>query len=307
MSQAASQATAPFDRKLVARHRARAATGFENYDFLVRRAADEIGGRLESTNRVFQTALDLGCHHGTVAREILAPAKIKTILSADLSPSMIAHATKAQTPGFKIAADEEFLPIRRQSLDLVTSALSLHWVNDLPGALVQIRQALKPDGLFVGALFGGETLHELRHVLTQAEMECDGGVSPRVSPFADVQDLGGLLQRAGLALPVVDADLVTVRYDTAFHLFRDLKAMGETNALNGRRRVPLKRGTLIRAAELYQEQFADPDGRLRASFEILYATGWAPHESQQKPLRPGSAKMRLADALKDAPVKRDAP
>lgn len=299
-----SQASTPFDRKLVSQHRTRAAAGFGNCDFLVRRAVDEIGGRLDSTNREFQTALDLGCHHGIVAREILGPAKIGTIVSADLSPAMIAQAGRTQTPGFQIVADEEFLPLRVGSLDLITSALSLHWVNDLPGALLQIRQALKPDGLFVGALFGGETLHELRHVLTQAEMECDGGASPRVSPFADVRDLGGLLQRAGLALPVVDADLVTVRYDTAFHLFRDLKAMGETNALNDRRRVPLKRGTLLRAAELYHEQFADPDGRLRASFEILYATGWAPHESQQKPLRPGSAQMRLADALKaQAPLK----
>jgi len=300
MSQtAAPHATTPFDRKLVSRHRTRAAAGFGNCDFLVRRAAEEIAGRLESTNRKFPTALDLGCHHGIVAREILGPANIPIILSADLSPAMIAEASRAKTPGFQVVADEEFLPIRPQSLGLVTSALSLHWVNDLPGALLQIRQALKPDGLFVSALFGTMTLRELRHVLTQAEEECDGGASPRVSPFTDVQDLGALLQRAGFALPVVDADLVTVRYDTAFHLFRDLKEMGETNALNDRRRVPLKRATLMRAAELYHEQFADPDGRLRASFEILYATGWAPHESQHKPLRPGTAQMRLADALKD--------
>jgi len=291
-----TDAIAPFDRKLVAQHRHRAAAGFQDCDFLVRRTAEEISGRLQTTNRTFQVALDLGCHHATMAQEALAPAGIQTILSADLSPTMLRHASAA--PGFKFAADEEFLPIKPASLDLATSALSLHWVNDLPGALVQIRQALKPDGLFIGALFGGETLHELRQVLMQAEEECEGGTSLRISPFADVRDLGSLLQRAGFAMPVVDADLVTVRYDTLFHLFRDLKNMGETNALHARRRVPMKRRTLMRAAELYHAQFADSDGRLRASFEILYATGWAPHESQQKPLRPGSAAMRLADALK---------
>jgi len=288
-----TSATAPFDRRLIARHRARAASGFEHADFLVRRAAEEIGGRLQTTNRSFEAALDLGCHTGILARDILKPTGIPTVVSADLSPAM---AGKAPAP--RIVADEEFLPLKAGSLDLVASALSLHWVNDLPGALLQIRQALKPDGLFIGALFGGETLHELRDVLMLAETECDGGVSPRVSPFADVRDLGGLLQRGGFALPVVDADQIVVRYDTLFNLMSDLKAMGETNAINDRRRVPLKRGTLMRAAEIYQEKYADPDGRIRATFEILYATGWAPHESQQKPMRPGTAAMKLADALK---------
>ncbi len=284
---------APFDRTLVARHRERAATGFSEADFLVDRAAEEIGGRLETTNRHFNTALDLGCHTGTLARDILMPAGVKTVISADLSPAMA-----RQAPAPHIVADEEFLPIRPGALDLAASILSLHWVNDLPGALLQIRQALKPDGLFISALFGGETLHELRDVLMQAEAECEGGVSPRVSPFADVRDLGGLLQRSGFALPVVDADQVVVRYGSLFNLMGDLRAMGETNAIADRRKTPLKRATLMRAAEIYQEQYADPDGRIRATFEILYATGWAPHESQQKPLRPGSAAMRLADALK---------
>jgi NADH dehydrogenase [ubiquinone] 1 alpha subcomplex assembly factor 5 len=284
---------APFDRNLVASHRARAVSSFENADFLVRRAAEEIGGRLQTTNRTFATALDLGCHTGILAQDILRPAGIETVIAADLALSMV---ERAPTP--RLVADEEFLPFKAGSLDLVTSALSLHWVNDLPGALLQIRQALKPDGLFIGALFGGETLHELRDVLMLAETECEGGVSPRVSPFADVRDLGGLLQRGGFALPVVDADQIVVRYDTLFNLMSDLKAMGETNAINDRRRVPLSRGTLMRAAEIYQEKYADRDGRIRATFEILYATGWAPHESQQKPLRPGTAAMRLADALK---------
>ncbi|WOF75250.1 methyltransferase domain-containing protein [Parvibaculaceae bacterium PLY_AMNH_Bact1] len=288
-----TSAVAPFDRQLVARHRARAAKNFSAADFLVRRAGEEIGGRLETTNRTFQTALDLGCHNGLLARDILKAAGVETIISADLSPSMA-----VQAPAPSIAADEEFLPVRLGSLDLVTSALSLHWVNDLPGTLLQVRQALKPDGLFLTALFGGETLHELRDVLMQAEAECEGGVSPRVSPFADVRDLGGLLQRSGFALPVVDADQIIVRYDTIFNLMDDLRAMGETNAIAARRKTPLKRATLMRAAQLYQEKHADPDGRIRATFEILYATGWAPHESQQKPMRPGTAAMRLADALK---------
>ncbi|MCE7999333.1 MAG: methyltransferase domain-containing protein [Rhodobiaceae bacterium] len=288
-----TSAVAPFDRHLVARHRSRAAQGFASADFLVRRAGDEIGGRLETTNRAFNTALDLGCHNGLLARETLKPAGIETIISADISPAMA-----CQAPMPNIVADEEFLPVKPGSLDLVTSALSLHWVNDLPGALLQIRQALKPDGLFITALFGGETLHELRDVLMQAEAECEGGVSPRVSPFADVRDLGGLLQRSGFALPVVDADQIVVRYDTMFNLMSDLRAMGETNAISERRKTPMKRATFMRAAQIYQEKYADPDERIRATFEILYATGWAPHESQQKPMRPGTAAMRLADALK---------
>lgn len=286
-------AAAPFDRHLVARHRERAATGFSSADFLVRRAGEEIGGRLQTTNRTFKSALDLGCHDGLLAREILKPSGINTVISADLSPAM---ASRAPLP--HMVMDEEFLAIGPQSLDLVTSALSLHWVNDLPGALLQMRKALKPDGLLLVALFGGETLHELRDVLMQAETECEGGVSPRVSPFADVRDLGGLLQRSGFALPVVDADQIIVRYGTLFNLIADLRAMGETNAIAQRKKAPLRRATLMRAAELYHEQHSDPDGRIRATFEILYATGLAPHESQQKPMRPGTAAMRLADALK---------
>ncbi len=284
---------APFDRQTVVRHRERAATGFSSADFLVQRAGEEIGGRLQTTNRTFKAALDLGCHNGLLARQVLKPAGVDTVISADLSPGM---ARRAPEP--HIVMDEEFLPIKSESLDLVTSALSLHWVNDLPGALLQVRKALKPDGLLLIALFGGETLHELRDVLMQAETECEGGVSPRVSPFADVRDLGGLLQRSGFALPVVDADQIIVRYDTLFNLIADLRAMGETNAIAQRKKTPLRRATLMRAAELYQERHADPDGRIRATFEILYATGWAPHESQQKPMRPGTAAMRLADALK---------
>jgi SAM-dependent methyltransferase len=281
-----------FDRALHARRRARAAAGFENHDFLVRRATDEFADRLAAVTRAFPLALDLGSHRGAPALAAVEPGKIGRVVSADLAPAMLAGG-----PGLRIAADEERLPFRDGSFDLVASALSLHWVNDLPGALIQIRRALKPDGLFIGAMFGGETLIELRQSLAEAEIECEGGLSPRVSPFADLRDLGALMQRAGFALPVVDTDRVTVRYANLFRLMAELRGMGETNALIERRRTPLKRGTLARAAEIYAEKFGLPDGRIEATFEIVTMTGWAPHESQQKPLKPGSATTKLADAL----------
>jgi SAM-dependent methyltransferase len=196
-----------------------------------------------------------------------------------------------------IVADEEALPFADGTLDLVVSALALQLVNDLPGALVQIRRVLKPDGLFLAALLGGETLNELRQSFAAAESEIEGGVSPRVAPFADLRDLGALLQRAGLALPVADADRLVVRYDSAFALMHDLRRMGATNALIDRRRTPLRRATVMRMAEIYAQRFADADGRLRATFEIVWLSGWAPHPGQQQPLKPGTAKARLADAL----------
>jgi SAM-dependent methyltransferase len=196
-----------------------------------------------------------------------------------------------------VVADEEALPFCDAAFDLVVSALALQFVNDLPGVLVQIRHALKPDGLFLAALIGGETLTELRQSFAEAESDVEGGASPRVAPFADLRDLGGLLQRAGFALPVADADRVSVRYDSAFALMHDLRRMGATNALVDRRRAPLKRTTLMRMAEIYARRFSDNDGRIRATFEVLWLSGWAPHPGQQQPLRPGSAKTRLADAL----------
>jgi SAM-dependent methyltransferase len=204
-------------------------------------------------------------------------------------------------------ADEEALPFAEGSFDLVASALSLHWTNDLPGVLVQIRRALAPDGLLLAALVGGQSLNELRTALTSAEAELTGGASPRVAPFADVRDLGQLLQRAGFALPVTDLEPIIVRYSSMFALMRDLRAMGATNALTERSRVPLRRAVLMRAAEIYADRFADPDGRIRATFDIIWLSGWAPHESQQKPLAPGSARMRLADALnaKESKLPRD--
>lgn len=285
-----------FDRTAHARHRARAAAGFAGHDFLVRRAAADIAERVGGINRDFPLALDLGCHRGALAAALTddanAAAKVEMLVSADLAPAMLAHAR-----GPRVAADEEALPFRDASLDLAISILSLHWVNDLPGALIQLRRALKPDGLFMAALFGGDTLTELRQSLAEAEIECEGGLSPRVSPFADIRDMGSLMQRAGFALPVVDADRVTVRYADPMRLMAELRGMGETNALAERRHTPMRRSTLMRAAQIYREKFGLPDGRVPATFEIVTATGWAPHESQQKPLRPGSAEARLAEAL----------
>ncbi len=281
-----------FDRALVAQRRKRAAARFGEHDFLIRRVIEEFTDRLVVINREFPLALDLGCHQGALALADLPPGKIGEIVATDLSPAMVARA-----PGHRVVADEERLPFRERSFNLVTSALSLHWVNDLPGTLIQIRRALMPDGLFMAALFGGDTLTELRQALQEAEVECEGGLSPRVSPFVDLRDMGSLLQRAGFALPVADTDRVTVRYENMWRLLAELRGMGETNALIERRRTPLRRETLMRAAAIYQEKFGLPDGRIPATFEIVAITGWSPHESQQKPLRPGSARMRLADAL----------
>ena len=196
-----------------------------------------------------------------------------------------------------IVADEEALPFGDGTLDLVVSALVLQFVNDLPGTLVQIRRALRPDGLFLAALIGGETLTELRQSFAAAESEVEGGASPHVAPFADLRELGALLQRAGFTLPVTDVDRLTVRYDSVFGLMRDLRRMGATNMLHARRRTPLRRATLMRMAEIYAERFSDNDGRVRATFEIIWLSGWAPHPSQQQPLKPGTARTRLADAL----------
>ena len=224
-------------------------------------------------------------------RAILAARAVERIVAA--VPTMAAR--DEHTP--IVVADEERLPFRDASLDLVVSGLTLQFVNDLPGALVQIRRALKPDGLFLAALIGGDSLTELRQAFAGAEAEIEGGVSPRVAPFADVRTVGALLQRAGFALPVADVDRVTVRYSSVFSLMHDLRGMGATNVLRERRRQPLRRATLLRMAQLYAEKFADPDGKLRATFDIVWLSGWVPHSSQQQPLRPGSARTRLADAL----------
>jgi SAM-dependent methyltransferase len=279
-----------FDRMLIRARRRRAAS-IGPATFLLDRAADDLADRLAAVLRRFDLALDLGSPGDAVRAALGRLGSIGDLVSADT-----ALEAKRATALF-VVADEEALPFRDAAFDLVVSALSLQFVNDLPGTLVQIRRALKPDGLFLAALIGGETLTELRQSFAAAESEIEGGVSPRVAPFADLRDLGALLQRAGFALPVADADRVTVRYDSAFALIHDLRRMGATNALFDRRRAPLKRATLMRMAEIYAERFADADGRVRATFEIVWLSGWVPHPSQQQPLRPGSAKTRLADAL----------
>jgi SAM-dependent methyltransferase len=290
-----------FDRKLVQRRRDRAAPGFTGADFLIRESAARLADRLLDVTRAFPLALDLGCHTGALGEELRASPKVGALFQADVSPAMARSASQINgRPA--VCADEEALPFAPQSLDLVLSNLSLHWVNDLPGALSQIRLALKPDGLLLATLFGTETLKELRSVLIDAEIEIAGGTAPRVSPFTDVRDAGNLLTRAGFALPVVDAETVTVTYSDMFRLMADLRAMGETNTVRERRRLPTRRDVFLRAAALYAERFSDARGRIVASFQIITMTAWAPHMSQQKPLRPGSASARLADALKATEV-----
>jgi len=281
-----------FDRALLVRRRNRVAAEAARHDFLLARVADDLIERLAAIQRRFPVALNLGAYHGPIGRRLRQLPGVEMVIDAEAAPRLL-----AQCEGPRVRADEEALPFRDGSLDLVVSGLSLQLVNDLPGALVQIRRALKPDGLLLAALLGGNTLVELRNALLAAEEEMEGGASPRVAPFAEVQDLGALLQRARFALPVVDADTVTATYPDALALMRDVRAMGAANALSARRRTPLRRATLMRALEIYRQRFALPDGRVSATFEIVTATGWAPHASQQQPLQPGTAKMRLSDAL----------
>ena len=281
-----------FDRALVRQHRDRAAARFADHDFLFVESAERLAERLEWVRRQFTCALDLGCHHGTAGRIIAASKGIETLISCELSPAMA-----RRCDGRTVVACEEALPFADASFDLVISNLSLHWVNDLPGALIQIRRALRPDGFFIATMLGGTTLAELRRCLFDAELALLGGVAPRLSPFADPGDAGQLLRRAGFALPVADSDTVTVTYSNIFRLLADLRGMGETNALLARSRRPLRRAVLLDAARRYAERYAEADGRLVASFQILHLAGWAPASSQQQPLRPGSAQMSLAEIL----------
>lgn len=262
----------------------RARKTFRSAAFLHERVVADLADRLEAIPRRFERALALG-GGGLFSEEIRTrpelSARIGTVVEADLD-----------------FTDPEHLPFAPGSFELIVSPLALHWINDLPGAFIQLRLALRPDGLLLASLFGGETLHELRLSLIEAESHFVGGAGPRVSPFADLQDIAGLLQRAGFALPAADRDILTVRYSEPLRLLADLRAMGETSALRERSPRGLSRRILARAFEIYRARYADDDNRIRATFEILTATGWSPHESQQKPLQPGSAKMRLADALK---------
>ncbi len=279
-----------FDHSLLRVRQARARS-LGPATFLLDHVASELGERLSAVLRQFDIAVDLGTPTNAVRRAIAASGKVGTIVAA------FPDATHLDNSFLHIAADEEALPFADGSLDLVVSGLALQFVNDLPGVLIQIRRALKPDGLLLAALIGGESLSELRDAFAAAESDVEGGISPRVAPFADVRELGALLQRAGFALPVVDSERLVVRYDSALALMHDLRRMAATNVLSERRRSPLRRATLERVGAIYAERFADSDGRIRATFEIVWLSGWAPHDSQQKPLKPGPAMRRLADAL----------
>jgi SAM-dependent methyltransferase len=273
-----------FDRDLLSRRRLRAQTqGPET--FLLDAAAQECAARLQAVTRKFEQVCEI---------EPLGGALGAALERAGLP--QISRFARSDT-------GHEDLALEAESIGCALSLLSLHWLNDLPGALAQIRRALKPDGLLLLALLGGDTLIELRESFAAAELERDGGLSPRVIPFADVRALGGLLQRAGFALPVADLERLTVRYDSALHVMRDLRRMGATNVLIERSRRPLRRATLLRAAEIYAERFSDADGRVRATFDVIWLSGWAPHASQQQPLKPGSARQRLADALGATEIK----
>jgi SAM-dependent methyltransferase len=267
-----------FDRVLlVARQRRAQVAG--PVEFLLERVAEDMDERLAAVNRRFVDVADIW----TPGNGLRAPPQAASFTRVAL-----------------VDSPDEALPLAPGSLDLALSALAFQFVNDLPGVLAQIRRALKPDGLLLAAMIGGETLTELRQSFATAEAECEGGISPRVAPFADLRDIGSLLQRADLALPVTDVDRITVRYANAFALMADLRRMGATNILAERRRAPTRRATLLRMAEIYAERFADSDGRIRATFDVIWLSGWAPHESQQKPLRPGSAKASMEDAVSKA-------
>lgn len=281
-----------FDQDLIARRRKRALTnGDDKAGFLLDIAARELAERLNVVERQFDQAVELHGYTGAAAREILATGKVGTLERVETDAAF------AGPDGAIKVSSLEVVPLAPESVNLVVSPLSLHLTNDTPGVFIQIRRALKPDGLFLAAIPGSGTLQELREVLLATEAEMSGGASPRVIPFADVRDMGGLLQRAGFTLPVADTENYTVRYGSLFSLLKDLRAMGMTNPLAARSRAPLSKAFFLRAAEIYAERFSDPDGRIRATFSIIYVSGWAPHESQQKPLAPGSARTRLADAL----------
>lgn len=280
-----------FDSDLVRSRRLRALReAAPGADFLMRHACDDLAERLSTVERRFDRAVDLFSGSKLPAAALAASGKVGEILAVETDPILL------QGRG-GMAVPPETLPLEPESVDLAVSLLSLQEMNDVPGMLIQVRRALRPDGLFLAAMAGQGTLAELAESLLAAETELAGGASPRVAPFAEVRDAGALLQRAGFALPVTDVESLTVRYDSMFHLMRDLRGMGATNALAARSRRPATRGFFARAAEIYAERFSDPDGRVRATFSIIWMSGWAPHASQQQPLKPGSAKVSLAKVL----------
>lgn len=293
------QAPAPpqiFDPAKLRKRRDAFARRYDEYDFLRQRVSSDLEARLADTPRIFEDSLELGGADGGLSATLLGQNKTKRVTIGDTSDTFLAAARARGLDA--VFADPETLPFGTERFDLIVSPLILHWVNDLPGALMQIRRALKPDGLFLGALLGAGTLAELREVLSEAETDLTGGLSPRVSPLPGLRDMAGLLQRAGFALPVADRDTLTVRYRSPARLMDDLKGMGERAAFVRGVSRPLPRRVLARAMELYGERFSDPDGRLRATFEIVHLSGWAPAPGQPQPLRPGSATVSLADAVK---------
>ncbi|WP_029585087.1 methyltransferase domain-containing protein [Bradyrhizobium sp. URHD0069] len=280
MAKSSENTAAPilFDRALLRMRQARALRSGPA-TFLLDRVVEDMEDRLHAVLRNFADVADIGTP-GEVLRQP-ARDRFKSLVHIGLEKF-----------------EQETLPFQPESLDLVLSALAFQFVNDLPGVLAQIRRVLKPDGLLLAAMIGGDTLTELRQSFASAEAECEGGISPRVAPFADLRDVGALLQRAGFALPVTDVDRIVVRYDSAFALMQDLRRMGATNILVERRRTPTRRATMLRMAQIYGERFADPDGRIRATFDVIWLSGWTPHASQQQPLKPGSAKASLAEAVR---------
>jgi SAM-dependent methyltransferase len=281
-----------FDRRSVKLHRDRAAKNLSAFDFLLTEVAGMLVGRLNDIRRKFPLALDLGCHTGQVSRKLAGYQGIGSLLQCDISEQMVYRAS-----GLRIVVDEEFLPIGSEALDLVISCLSLHWVNDLPGVLIQVQRVLKKDGLLLAAFLGGDTLKELRQSLYLAESEISGGAGPRVSPFANIKDGGALLQRAGFALPVADVDKITVSYESPLKLMRDLRGMGEQMATNTRQKKFTRRDVVFRAAEIYQSTYGDIDGRVPATFEVITLTAWSPSDNQQKPLKRGTGQIKLVDVL----------
>lgn len=288
-----------FDRARVTRNRDRASSRYRDYAFLKARESNQLFERLQDISRSFERGLDLGAHDGQASEALRQTGKVNEIIALEAASGMLERLSEA---GFETRnANEDVLPFEASSFDLIVSVLALHWANDLPGVLAQIRAVLKPDGLFLGCMFGGDTLMELRAALIEAESEILGGVSPRLSPLPGLQDVAGLLQRVGFALPVADVDEVVVRYSHPMKLLEDLKGMGEQAAFmprEGQARRPLSRRLLARMSDIYINRFSDPDGKVRATFKIIWMSGWAPHESQPKPLKPGSGKFSLADAVR---------
>ncbi|GAA0598352.1 class I SAM-dependent methyltransferase [Paenochrobactrum glaciei] len=293
-----------FDRQLMLQFQKRAlAKPVAGADFLLERSVEDVLDRLSAVEKQFSTGVALMGYTDALARGLQQSGKVEKTIRIEQGDFYFQSSDAAFEHG--VVEPGEILPLEPQSADLIVSLMSLHLINDLPGMLIQIARALRPDGLFLAAFPGTGTLGELRESLMQAEIELSGGAAARIAPFADIRDAGALLQRAGFALPVTDVDTVTVRYNSMFDLLKDIRAMGMQNILVDRSKKPLTRSVFMRAAQIYSTRFSDPDGRIRASFSTLWMSGWKPHESQQKPLKPGSAKASLADALKQFQVKPD--